>query len=642
MTTYGQRYPGIAVVGGENTSALYGVDNGIVDWQGVGIQHFFYQTYEHDLIHSAVTFLKHPNGELEIGNRKINGKSHPIHQHPQTTSTKEGYLFQTRFKSQVNKRIGWQEEVFATEKNKIVFETTLFNENSQTVQLETGGYVILRNPGGGKAIKTEQGVIWTSPYGSLIIAMEQVQKININVESPTGFVWQTMQNLLTETETPAELQTSHFIGVTLSCDISIPAHSQVCIRWGIAVGGEPGSLNQAALWDWDHERSQASAYWRQWLHNGVEQSLHLPSHIRSYYHVNLIALKASLLGGFVPADITGHYYSKGSPCYYARDAMMIARSFLLSGHYKEAQEIMDYLIQRATKDGTGEFYQRYDAQGKPREGANNNVFHQLDSQGYFLRNVLTYFQRTGEWLLSLDEIKPYVEVLRKYRGKHGLIGPEGGVNEGVFGPAYITSSNMFIYGGLMAAADMAELHGDNRRADSWRKLAKDIQQGIESTWLENEGRYGYGYVTYSDEVVKKYDTPQYFAPLYGYPLNERMQKNNRFLLEHASFFGHGIGYTEQEYHHGPWLFNTAACAQFQALIGDAEQYEAKINWLLDHANGYGLMPEAIDAQNEQQAFINPLTWACAEFVSAISILSTEDGFNYGRLAVCRNLWEGAK
>ena len=51
-------YPGIALIGGENTAGIYSVNGGIVDAQGVGIQHLFYKTYEQDLIHTACTLDK--------------------------------------------------------------------------------------------------------------------------------------------------------------------------------------------------------------------------------------------------------------------------------------------------------------------------------------------------------------------------------------------------------------------------------------------------------------------------------------------------------------------------------------------------------------------------------------------------------
>jgi hypothetical protein len=626
-----KRYPAITVLGGEKISALYGVDNGIVDWKGVGIQHFFYDSYEYDLIHSGVTYIKHTNNVVELGNRLINGKSHPIHQHPSDISTKEGYLYQTSFKSQEVRDISWVEEVYAWGDNKIVFETKVSNEGSFPISLELGSYIILRNPGGGKVEKIGDGVIWEGSGGALRISLDGAKRININPEAPTGFVYRTMANLIVGAESPSKLSASVFIGVTIGRVFDIPVGGSATVRWSIAGGINPDSLLGDQAIDWDNQKKEAEGCWKSWLENGVYKSLDLEEEVRNHYQANLAAIKGAILGGFVPADITGHYFAHGSPCYYARDAMMIARAFLLSGHYYEAKSIINYLINRPTKNNSGEFYQRYNALGQPSEGANNNVPHQLDSQGYFMRNLYTYYQRTGEWLLTLDEIKLYVNVLKNFQGQSGMLGLEGGVNEGVFGPAFITSSNMFIYGGLMAAIEIAKHHGDEETSKDWSDFAKAIDLGIQSTWLDEDGRYGYGYVEYDKEVVRKYDTPQYFGPLYGYPLSERIERNNKFMLKHSVFFGHGIGYTEQEYHHGPWMFNTGACAQYQALTGNFEQYNAKVKWMIEHSNGYGLMPEAVDAQDENRSFINPLTWACAEFVSTISILATEDGFKAGTL-----------
>ncbi|GAB6086563.1 glycoside hydrolase family 15 protein [Alkaliphilus crotonatoxidans] len=625
-----KRYPAIAVLGGEKISALYGVDNGIVDWQGIGIQHFFYESYQYDLIHSGVTYLKHSNHTVELGNRKIDGKSHPLHQHPKEVKTIDGYLYQTRFQSQKIRDISWVEAVYATQDNGIIFETEVFNEGEEPYPLELGCYVILRNPGAGRAEKTNMDVLWQGRGGALKISLQGAQVFNINTEAPTGFIYRTLQMLRGGYPDTSALQANTFIGVTMGRHVKVPPHGSVRVRWGIAASGSIQQL-QRHRWDWQYERKKASRYWQGWIENEVYQRLKPSGDVKCHYEANLVAIKGAILNGFVPADITGHYFSHGSPCYYARDAMMIARAFLLSGHYSEARDIINYLIQRPTKNNSGEFYQRYNALGEPSEGANNNVPHQLDSQGYFLRNIYTYFQRTGQWLLSLEQVKPYVEVLRQCIGPSGLVGPEGGVNEGVFGPAYITSSNMFIYGGLMAAIEMAKIHGEPDTAAQWREMAETIDGGIQSTWVEREERYGYGYVLYGPEIVKKYDTPQYFGTLYGYPINERVAQNNEFFLKYSTFFENGIGYTEQEYHHGPWLFNTGACAQYQALVGKVEQYLAKLNWMMEHSNGYGLMPEAIDAENEDHAFINPLTWACAEFVSTVSILATKDGFRPGKL-----------
>lgn len=179
---------------------------------------------------------------------------------------------------------------------------------------------------------------------------------------------------------------------------------------------------------------------------------------------------------------------------------------------------------------------------------------------------------------------------------------------------------MFIVGGLLSASQIAKHFNDDFHEGKWKKYANVITKHIEQeTWIEELSRYGYGYVLYDDELIKKYDTPQYFGPLYGYPLSSNFKKMVDASLQNQSFYNYGIGYSEQEYHHGAWIFNTAANAQCQALVGNKENYISMINWMLEHSNAYGLLPEAIDGNSEKICFINPLTWACAEFISAISI-----------------------
>lgn len=177
---------------------------------------------------------------------------------------------------------------------------------------------------------------------------------------------------------------------------------------------------------------------------------------------------------------------------------------------------------------------------------------------------------------------------------------------------------MCVYGGLMAAVQMLEKHP---LIEQINQTCADILAGIEGTFVPGEG-YKYGYVTYHDDLIFKYDTPQYFGPLYGFPNTKNMRTTHARLLNNASFLEHGIGYSEQEYHHGPWIFNTAACAQYAFCIGDMDTYESKLSWLKDHSNAYGLMPEAISADNPNQCYINPLVWACAEVISALHVIYT--------------------
>lgn len=618
-----KRYPGIGIIGHDQISALYGVDNGMVDWQGTGIQHFFFGSFDQDLIHSATTYLHdHSRDQIELANRLIGKETHPIHQHPKKSAVEDGFCYTTSFQSQVHEQLFWTEKVYATHQGQIVFETTFQNKGSYELSFTAGGYVILRNPSF-KHLSYKDSVYWENDRTIIKISGENTDEIQFYKESPTGFVYRALQQMLEHKESDEiqEFTNGVMIGIVTKRLIKIQPSEEITIRWMIhaypSKNAQENSKRKQK--EWKNLLESAKEDWRKWLETGALLTELLPEPLCNLVKTNIIALKASLINGFVPADMTGHYYSNGSPSYYVRDSLMIAKAFLHAGYFQEAKSIIQYAASRKTK-GNGEFFQRYNAIGEPSEGANNNVFHQLDSQGYFLSLVEKYFEKTSEWLVPFEQVEKAANVLFEADKKNGLVGPEGGVNEGVFGPAYITSSNMFIVGGLLSASRIASLHQDLFNEKKWGNLALSIMESIEShTWIEEQKRYGYGFVLYAEELVKKYDTPQFFGPLYGYPITLNFKKMVDVSLEHLTFFSYGIGYSEQEYHHGPWIFNTAANAQCQLLVGNRNQYNQMINWLIDHTNDYGLLPEAIDGNAEDQCFINPLTWACAEFISAVAL-----------------------
>lgn len=602
-------YPGLAIVGGGRISGLYGVNGGLAFAQGTGLQHCFLGDYRHDLIHTATTLLRLPDGRVLYGNRSDDGMSHPEHLRPARVFNRDGYGWGSSFEKHARRT----EVVCASGPGLISFTCTVQGPFHGDLM----AFVVFRpHPGAACRQLDASRMLWEGPDGKrLLVTVEGGATIfALTADSPSGFLYRTVQELQSGAEPPCRLETGQPIGLGLGQQVRLNQGDSFTFRWHLGHEGEvPGD---------------PAAFWEEWYSRGRSVEPRASGQDRAtlaqWYRANLAAIRGAEMNGFVPADLTGQYFAHGRPSYYARDAMMIARAFLVSGHLKEAGAIIRYLAERPVKRG-GEFCQRYSAEGAPSEGQDNGVPHQLDSQGYFVRNVVEYHRQTGEWLVTFDRIAAALDVLEDCLGPQSMVGPEGGVNEGVFGPAYITSSNMFIYGGLLAGIEAAGILGQPEAAGRWERLAARLWSGIESCWDEANGRYWYGYVTYDGQPVRQYDTPQYFAPLYGYPITERLRRNDRFLRRHASFFGFGIGYSEQEYHHGPWIFNTAACAQFQALEGQLAEYGTILRWLLERSNQYGLMPEAINADDEAIAHVNPLVWGCAETVAAIAIQTNTGG-----------------
>ncbi|MBF4691968.1 hypothetical protein [Fusibacter ferrireducens] len=606
-----KRYPGIGIIGSEMLSGIYGMNEGIVDAKGTGIQHLFYDTFDLDLIHSACTLVK-VGDTLYYGNRKETRSAHQSHMHPTVSEIREGFIMTDIFDMDSNHlnphQIQIANQAFGYEDAKLGFEMSLLNKGNKAIDIEVYTYLILRNSAPISARIIDNQVI--SKIGDTFIGVKtNTSKAYLIEESPTGFLYRTTNAVHYDEKATEPLETSNMVGVLIGHPKQIMPNETYAFKWGIIFGKNEGTLQETLeSYEIDTAKEAARAYWKSYLNSGYtcENKTY-----EDLVNINQIAIKSATIKGFVPADLTGHYFSEGLPSYYARDSMMVARAFLLSGHLKEAKEVICYLLARKRK-ASGEFYQRYNGIGMPSEGANNSVFHQLDSIGYFMKNIYDYYKLTGELLIHEADIKSLMDALLNCEKKKGMVGPEGGVNEGVYGPAFITSSNMFIYGGIKASIALLE---DEHYKARLKDLNQNIFEGIESTYLEGEG-YQYGYVNYHDDLVKKYDTPVYFGLLYGFENTENMKQTHQYLLKNAAYHKDGIGYSEQEYHHGPWIFNTAACAEYAFLNQDFETYEKKYHWITQHSNRYGLMPEAISADDENQCFINPLIWPCAEFVSA--------------------------
>ncbi len=618
-------YPGIGIIGSEKTSGIYGLNQGIIDAKGTGIQHLFFNQFSEDWVHSASCMIK-KGQTLYYGNRKKEKSKHQVHLTPVDSRIEQGYMMVDKF---VEPDLSFTHRVYAFNESQIGFEVCLENPTRQRLTLDVYTYLILRN--NVKNITQIEGdkVVCQRKETRLEVKAQKdlFESFNVKLfnESPTGFLYQTTNALLyDEIESQEKIEGSDLlVGVLMGGKLDLEPQASKVFKWTLYFNGESDNQLSDEV-ELDGMRQQAQAYWQRYL----DQSQFKPQEDSEYIPINLIALKAAMIKGFVPADLTGHYFSEGMPSYYARDAMMVARAFLYAGYYKEAKSIMIYLHERKRKK-TGEFYQRYNGLGQPSEGANNNVFHQYDSIGYFLKNIYDYQLLTGDKLISEHEILLLLEALYASEKKYGLVGPEGGVNEGVYGPAFITSSNMCIYGGLSAAEKMIQ---EEQAIHKIKRLKNEMMKGIESTYEEGVG-YRYGYVDYHDHLIRKYDTPVYFGCLYGFDLTENMFKTHQYLLRDASYFGEGIGYSEQEYHHGPWIFNTAACAEYAYLAGDLAHYHQKMAWLKKHSNQYGLFPEAISADNEAVCYINPLIWAGAEFIAASFINHRLSGLDQGALDV---------
>ena len=593
------RYPGLTYIGNGKLVGLYGLNETIHDQKSLGLQHLYIDNYENDYIYSALSVVKE-NKCCYYGDQ-----IKPIMGHPQKIKSaksycEHGYIFVDEFNYE---RFDKKDRVYCPNDYALIFECEIKNTGAELLDIEVSSLIVTTKRQF-VLTKDNEHISLMSQGQTLYIETEEDRICRASKESPSGFMYRGIQNILYEDNifTEGVMKSEGPISISLTKKMQLKPQETYIFKWNIAT--------RKSTVDFSQIENDGKKYWDQWLksshHEIVKNSI-----------TNLIALKAMNMGGFVPADLTGHYFASNNVSFYVRDALHAARAFLYSGYYAECKEIIECVHQLPRKSNH-EIYQRYNARLIPDEGANNNVFSQIDFIGYLLRVVSDYYHLTQHLLISIPELLQEVNILESVSKKHGLYGPEGGVNEGVYGPAYITSTNIFIAGGLIGLVEVIHKQKTNEYDMCLPALKSKIEGLIESindTYME-ENYFAYGYVDYDDKIVKRYDTPQLFGASLGYPMDKKYIQNFYTLSQIATYFKYGYGYSEQQYHDGPWIFNTAFAAQNAYILEDTKLYHHIMQWLEEHKNAYGLLPEAVDARNEEKSFINPLMWANAEYICA--------------------------
>lgn len=587
-------YPGLTYIGSGKMTGLYGLDETIHDQKSIGLQHLYIEDYQHDLVYQGVSVVKHDD-RCYYGDRIKPRKGHPTKQASEACYSEDGYRFINHFKYDGFRK---KDTAFCASDKTFCFHCEITNDSDLEKTFEIAALVITTNKPFQVHRQNNKLTVTGCERRFHILTADRDVVCRVSKDAPSGFMYHGIQDMMFGLNTfeDAVFESDVPMAMTLTKTVTLKPGEGFTFKWAITT--------EASV-DFSQDIKISQDYWKQWLETSNQN--HEPEII-----TNLIALKAINMSGFIPADLTGHYFAGDHVCFYVRDAVLGSRAFLYSGHYKECRQVLELVGQLERKENH-ELFQRYNATRQPDEGANNNVFSQIDVIGYLLRVTADYYHLTGELVMDVDRLVQEVSILDTVGMKNGLYGPEGGVNEGVYGPAFIISTNIFIAGGLKGLLEL--LKPSHPAFEMVEKRYLQLVEAIDRGFMP-DGYYGYGYVDYHDELIRRYDTPQLFGASLGFPMIESYKNNFKTLTDIATYYDYGYGYSEQQYHDGPWLFNTAFAAQNAYILEMDDLYKKIIHWMTSHKNGYGLLPEAVDARDESKCMINPLMWANAEYVCA--------------------------
>jgi len=598
-------WKGNAILGNGKICVVYSDDPRIESQSNSkGIQHLYFNDYTADYISSAYFQLTDQNGKM------INGKDSIGLKNFFTTSRSTRY--QNGLSSEVT--------CFVYPNDAVVMS---LNINGTDNNLKQDFNLVLR-----KNIITDRRIILTS------IKKER----NYTLAS-----WSNKTVLLAVCEYPNSSILINDSVITFSNKIHQNKKVNVLL---IFAKSKSEAINKyTSLEKVNDIYKSASKYWEAWINKGLlpkfPKSFKDKAIYTSYFKRTLYSVTSANLNGQIPADITGQFLTNNMPQLYPRDAMMCARVFLLTNHFKEAKQVISFWTNKNVPyKSKGEFFARYDAHLKAVDAGSGARYNEpeWDANGYLIQLLNEYHSKTGEWLADKNFIYNLADFLVDHIEIGGLL-YEGGIVEWT---GYLPSTNMTCAAALKTASMIANNRGDKKKAEEYLNAYEKISSSLHKMY--DKRRNTFADVRFhggkakdnssisnpTNDTLYLWDTSINFGVIWGYGNNKEIETSNKFFLIHNIILNGGMQYFETEdpglaaYGSAAFFFTTSASAEYQSMYGDKGIAEKQIDWMIRNSNIYGLMPERIYPDSSDCSEASPLSWCNAEFAAAVLSFSKKN------------------
>ena len=401
---------------------------------------------------------------------------------------------------------------------------------------------------------------------------------------------------------------------------------------------------------------ETNAYW----HNYVAKAVPCPvddAEIVKLYERSVLMFKLmsdEKTGTIIAAPEFDETYSRcgGYSYCWGRDAAFITTALDKVGLKDLTDAFYDWTLSAQSPDGSWQQRHYHDGQLAPSWGL------QIDEGASILWGMWQHY------LVNEDRSfasRVWPAVLKGAQFLESFIDPATGLPKPSIDlweerEASHTYSSAAVYGGLKAASGFAELAGEYELSEQWSELADGIQAGIETYCFNEELQSFYrgidlkvsadhynqatqagkeGYVVDLDKGYKKYvmkHDPIVDISLLGIsvPFNavaaesERMRTTADAVERLLTTPGvGGIKRYEDDIYVGgnPWILTTLWLSHYRFATGDVKEGRKHIQWALDHRTETGLLPEQIDKNTGETAWVVPLTWSHAMFILAVFMLA---------------------
>lgn len=390
---------------------------------------------------------------------------------------------------------------------------------------------------------------------------------------------------------------------------------------------------------------ETALFWKEWLKPAKGAAEKIDSAYRESFLKSVLIVKSQIdkRGAIMAStDTTMLNYSRDAYAYcWPRDGAYIVWPLIRMGYKDEPIRFFEFMKQGLHPSGY--LMHKYRADGAVgsswhtyvHDGMTGPPIQEDETAGVLFVFAQFYLQHQDKKLL--DEfyqpmVRPMADFLSEYIDEvTGLPRPSYDLWEEVY--LTTTYTTAITHAALLAAADLAEAASDANNAVKWRAAAGDIQLAAKKHLFSNERKAFRKGATIKDGQVEYDDTidSSSFFGVFMYelfPLESDEVTSTIASLEAtfgASQDAPGVPRYENDAYHRKdpsvpgnwWIITSLWLAQYYSMVGQPGRAMSVLEWVKNHAETSGILPEQINPSDGSFLSVAPLTWSHAEYISTM-------------------------
>jgi len=394
-------------------------------------------------------------------------------------------------------------------------------------------------------------------------------------------------------------------------------------------------------------------YWQGWVNSAAQKVESLPPQLLRLYTRSLLITRAMIDegGGVIAAtdrDILEH--ARDTYCYvWPRDGALVGSALDRAGYPHPLRSFLrfchdrfgggrGYLLHKYNPDGSlGSSWHPWFGDGQPQLPI------QEDETALVVWSLGEYYARTRDTEFVKPLYHPVVEKAADFMASwrdHSTRLPRPSWDLWEERRGVHTFTVAAVYGGLMAAAAIADEFGEAEKAQLYRAAAREMRNAADDQlWSEKDGRFARQLVPRNSRWGYERDMTV-DASLFGlwafgmYEATDPRVVSTMEQVRDTLWLRSGVGGMaryQRDYYQcveisdevpgNPWIICTLWLADWHARIArSAAELDATVlpllEWVQRHALPSGVLPEQVHPYTGGPMSVAPLTWSHAGFVAS--------------------------